>query len=95
LAYQIEFDKRITKDLRKLDRKIAESVLDQCDSVLSKEPLTGSNIEPLKYLGLGVYRLKIFHVWCIAYKVEQSKVRIIRIAHRRDFYKGLAQRFSS
>ena len=95
MAYQIEFDKRVTKDLRKLDPKTAKAVLDQCESVLGEEPLTGSNIEALKYLGPSIYRLKVSRVWCIAYKVEESKVRIIRIAHRRDFYKGLERRLPS
>lgn len=95
MAYQIEFDKRVSKDLRKLDRKTAKSVLDQCESELGEAPLRGSNIEPLKYLGPNIYRLKVFHVWCVAYQVEESKVRIVRIAHRKDFYRGLAQRLPS
>lgn len=88
MAYQVEFDKRALKDLKKLDRKIASSIVTEC-ALFETSPLSGPNI---KCLRSNLYRLKVLRDWRVVYLVEGAKVSIILIGHRKDIYKQLLQR---
>jgi len=88
LAYQVEFDKRALKDLQKIDRKLANSILTKC-SLLEVDPLSGPNIKRFR---ANLYRLKVFRDWRVVYLVEGTKVSIILIGPRKDVYRQLPHR---
>lgn len=88
MGYEIDFDKRALKDLKRLSPKIASSIIEK-SAVLKGNPLQGPHI---KHLRLNLYRLEILRVWRVAYLVEGMKVIIILVGHRSDFYRRVAQR---
>lgn len=88
MAYLVEFDKRISKDLDKLSPEIARTVIERC-STLGVNPLQGPGI---KRLSSNLYRLEVLRVWRVVYLVEGSKVLVLLIGHRKHCYDRLRQR---
>ena len=88
MAYLVEFDKRVSKDLDKLPSEIARTVIEKC-SALEVNPLQGPGI---KRLSSQLYRLEVLRVWRVVYLVEGSKVLILLIGHRKDCYDRLRRR---
>lgn len=89
MVYQIEFDKRVLKDLQKLNHQVKQAVIEKC-SLLKENPLRGPGVKHLNsnfYSNL--YRLEVLRVWRVIYLLEGSKVSIILIGHRKDCYKRL------
>lgn len=88
MAYIVEFDKRVSKDLDKLPPEIAHRVVEKC-TALEVNPLQGPGI---KRLTSNLYRLEVLRVWRVVYLVEGSKVLIILVGHRKDCYDRLRRR---
>ena len=88
MAYLVEFDKRISKDLNKLSPDIARTLIERC-SALRVNPLEGPGI---KRLSSNLYRLEVLHVWRVVYLVEGSKVLVLLVGHRKDCYDRLRRR---
>jgi len=88
LAYLVEFDERVSKDLDKLSLDIARTVIERC-SALGVNPLQGPGI---KRLSSNLYRLEVRHVWRVVYLVEGSKVLVLLVGHRKDCYDRLRRR---
>jgi len=88
LAYLVEFDKRVSKDIDKLPKEVARIIVEKC-SVLEENPLYGPNI---KRLSSNLYRMEVLRVWRVAYTVEGSKVLIVLVGHRKDCYDRLSRR---
>lgn len=88
MAYQVEFDKRAQKDLRKLNPQVATAIVDKC-SILEESPLQGPGIKRLKH---NVYRLVVLYDWRVVYVVEGTKATIILVDHRKNIYRRLRQR---
>ena len=86
MAYQVEFDKRVGKDLKKLDPQVASRIIEKC-SILSKEPVDDPNISRLK-LRANLYRLRVGD-YRVIYLVEGNRVTIKYIKHRKDIYRSL------
>lgn len=86
MGYQVEFDKRVGKDLKKLDPQVATRIIEKC-SILSQAPTKGRNISRLKLVP-NLYRLQIGD-YRVVYLVAGNKVIIKYIRHRKDIYRSL------
>lgn len=87
MAWQIRFSKTADKSLRKLDRSITSSILDELENV-SKLRDPRSRGKGLKHnlSGLWRYRVGDYRIICNI-EDEVLVILVIDIAHRRDIYK--------
>ena len=81
MQYEIEFKSRALKDLRSLDAETKARIVAKIESL--KNNLAGNvkrltNFTPEYRLRVGMYR--------ILFEVEDARVIIYRIKHRRDAY---------
>ncbi|MDP2892789.1 MAG: type II toxin-antitoxin system RelE/ParE family toxin [Sulfurimonas sp.] len=83
MAYNIEYDPKALKELKKLDKSIALSLLDGIEE-FAQNPLL-SKIKKLKTPFDGAYRLRIGNYRIIFYQ-EENLMLISKIAHRKDIY---------
>jgi len=81
--YQIKWDERAYKELKKLDRQIATRILKKINT-LSESPFTKG--EYLKGRFKNKLRMKIGD-YRVIYWVEKDIVWIISVGHRRQIYK--------
>lgn len=86
MGYQVEFDKQVRKDLKKLDPQVAARIIEKC-STLYQDPTKGPNISHLKLMP-NLYRLRVGD-YRIVYTVEGNRVIIKYIKHRKDIYTSL------
>lgn len=83
LAYDIVYDPKVLKQLKKLDKEIAFLILDGIESFASNPVLT--KIKKLKTPFDGAYRLRIGDYRVIFYH-EENLMLISKVAHRKDVY---------
>lgn len=83
MAYDIEYDPKAVKELKKLDKSVALSLLDGIEE-FANNPLL-SKIKKLKTPFDGAYRLRIGNYRVIFYQ-EENLMLISKIAHRKDVY---------
>jgi len=83
LAYDIEYDPKAVKQLEKLDKSIASSLLDGIEDFAKNPVLT--KIKKLKTPFDGAYRLRIGDYRVVFYQ-ENNLMLISKIAHRKDVY---------
>ena len=86
MDYQVEFDKRVKKDLKRLDPQVTARIVEKC-STLCQDPTKGPNISHLKLMS-NLYRLHIGN-YRVVYIVEGNKVIIKYIKHRKDIYRSM------
>ena len=83
MAYKIAFKSSVWKDLRNIDRKETDKILDLIETDLSENP----NIYPSlsgKFAGLRKYRTGDYRV---IFTIIADTVLILRIRHRSEVYK--------
>jgi mRNA interferase RelE/StbE len=88
LSWTIEFDKRVEKELRGLDRQAAHRILKYLDEQVAPlddprrlgKPLTGELGEYWRY-SVGPYRV------IASIEDERFRVLVIRVAHRNTVYR--------
>jgi len=83
LSYKIAFKKSVSRDLKKIGKDQAERILAKIEEQLpdkadSFPPLTG------KFAGLRKFRVGDYRV---IYAVIEDTALILRISHRREFYR--------
>lgn len=83
MAYDIEYDPKAVKQLSKLDKSIASSLLDGIEDFANNPVLT--KIKKLKTPFDGAYRLRIGDYRVVFYQ-EDNLMLISKIAHRKDVY---------
>lgn len=83
LAYDIVYDPKVLKQLKKLDKEIASLILDGIESFASNPVLT--KIKKLKTPFDGAYRLRIGDYRVVFYH-EENLMLISKVAHRKDVY---------
>lgn len=88
MAWTIEYDRRVVKELKKLDRKIQRAVLDFFDERVASLDDARSLGKPLsgKLAGLWRYRIGDYRAVC---KIENEGlvVLVLRVRHRSSVYK--------
>ncbi len=83
MDYNIEYDPKALKQLKKLDKSVAKLLLDGIEEFASNPVLT--KIKKLKTPFDGAYRLRIGDYRVIFYQ-ENEFILISKIAHRKDVY---------
>ncbi len=83
MAYRIVYKKSVHRDLKKLGKAEASSILDQLEKDLSDQP----DVYPIlkgQFTGLRKYRIGDYRV---IFFIRDEEVIILRIGHRKDVYK--------
>ncbi len=83
MAYNIEYDPKALKQLKKLDKSIASNILDGIEEFASNPIMT--KIKKLTTPFDGAYRLRIGDYRIVFYQ-EDELMLISKIAHRKDVY---------
>jgi len=82
--YKVFFDKKVYKDLKKIDRKWQIKILKTIEDKLSYDPYIGKKLvgelSPFYRYRVADYRI-IYRIFD-----ETIEIEIIKIAHRKDIY---------
>ena len=82
MVYEIKYKSSVTRDLKHLDKRMAERILSQVEDVLSREPYTG---ERLHGEFAGLYKLRVGD-YRVIYTIIKDAVLILRLGHRGKVY---------
>ena len=86
-AFSVEFTPAAARDLKRLDPAIRLQLL-RASSVLEKAPYPESSVRIKVLVGISPrhYRLRVGD-YRIVYRIEGSRVIVVRVAHRREAYR--------
>lgn len=88
MAWTIEYDRRVLKDIKKLDKTVQRQILDYFDDRIadSADPRDLGKSLKSSFSGLWRYRIGDYRAIC---RIEDEKlvVLVVRIAHRSKVYK--------
>lgn len=79
---KVEYKASVERDLRRIDKKDVDRILNKIEKVLSENPNKG---EPLKGEYRGLYKLRVGDYRAIYSKTKEG-VLILRIRHRGKAY---------
>jgi len=83
LAYKIRYKKSVAKNLKSIEKKEKERILDKIEGTLSKKPnqypLLRGRFAGLRKLSIGNYR--------VIFSLLDDEIWILRIGHRSEIYK--------
>lgn len=88
MTWQIKFDNRARKELRKLDGQSQDRILEWIRKTLASDldpRRVGTSLKG-RMKGLWRYRIGDFRIIC-QIKDKEVMVLVIRVGHRRDIYK--------
>jgi mRNA interferase RelE/StbE len=83
LAYSIQYDPKVFKQLSKLDKTEVKAILDKIEHFASEPMLT--QIKKLKTPFDGAYRLRAGNYRVVFY-LENDLMLISKVAHRKNVY---------
>lgn len=83
MAYSIQYDPKVLKQLTKIDKKDAKDILDKIER-FSEEPVL-TQIKKLRTPFDGAYRLRVGNYRVVFY-IENDLMLISKIAHRKNVY---------
>jgi len=93
--YNLEFDKKASKDILSLDRKTRDFILGELEFFINnfdenyeKELMKTSKIKSLKGQFKGLYRLRL-RTYRVIYEKKNDKlvILVLRVSHRKDIYR--------
>lgn len=93
--YNLEFNKKASKDILSLDRSIRNFILDELEIFINnfdegyeKELIKLTKIKVLQGEFKGLYRLKL-RTYRVVYEKQNDKlvILVLRVSHRKDVYK--------
>ena len=93
--YNLEFDKKASKDILSLDKSTRNFILDELESFINnfdedyeKELIKLTKIKALQGEFKGLYRLKL-RTYRVIYEKVGSKllILVLRVSHRKDVYR--------
>ena len=88
MAWTIEYDSRVVKDMKKLDRKVQQQIIAYFDERIapSSDPRTFGKTLESSFSGLLRYRIGNYRAIC---RIEDTHmvVLVVRISHRSTVYK--------
>ena len=79
---EIEYKASVERDMRKIDKKQINRILDKIEDVLSEDPDKG---EALKGQYKGLFKLRVGD-YRVIYEKTKKGVLILRIRHRGNVY---------
>ncbi len=82
MASKVEYKTSVTRDLKRLDRKIAARLLNRLERELRKDPAAG---EPPAGEFRGLYKLRAGD-YRVIYARTDIGVLVLRIGHRKNVY---------
>ncbi len=87
MAWNIEYDSRVLKDLKKLDRKTQQQILDYFDERVapSQNPRNYGKGLTSSFSGLWRYRIGDYRAICNI-EDENLTVLVVRVGHRSTAY---------
>ena len=83
MEYNIVYKSSIKKDLKRIDRKKLQSILEDIENTLRGNPLKGKELKG-EFTGLFSYRIGSYRA---IYTILGNTVIVLRISHRKDVYK--------
>lgn len=83
MAYKVTYKSSVKRDLKKLSKAEARTLLDQIEKDLSKKP---DACPALKGEFAGLRRLRVGD-YRVVFAIIRKEVLVLRIAHRRDVYR--------
>ena len=87
MAWTIEYDRRVLKDLKRLDRQAQQAILEYFDDRIAPTEDPRVFGKPLKasFAGLWRYRICDYRAIC---RIEDNRmvVLVVRVAHRSTVY---------
>lgn len=93
--YNLEFDKKASKDILSLDKSTRNFILDELESFINnfdedyeKELMKLTKIKALQGEFKGLYRLKL-RTYRVIYEKIGTKlvILVLRVSHRKDVYR--------
>ena len=88
MAWTIEYDSRVLKDMKKLDRKVQQQIIAYFDERIAPSSNPRSFGKPLEssFSGLWRYRIGEYRAIC---RIEDTHmvILVVRISHRSTVYK--------
>lgn len=87
MVWTIEYDRRVLKDMKKLDKTVQLQILDYFDERIARSDDPRSFGKPLKSTFSGLWRYRIGNYRAIC-RIEDEKlvILVVRIAHRSKVY---------
>ena len=88
MAWTIEYDSRVVKDMKKLDRKVQQQIIAYFDERIAPAPdprAFGKSLES-SFSGLWRYRIGDYRAIC-RIEDEHMVVLVVHISHRSKVYK--------
>jgi mRNA interferase RelE/StbE len=82
LAFRILYKSSVSRDLKSLDRNVAERILRDLEDTLKRDPDNGI---PLSEQFKGLFKMRIGD-YRVIYSKAPEGVLILRIGHRRKIY---------
>ena len=83
MSYNIAFKKTVSRDLKKIDKNIADKILQKIEQELPDKADTFPALTG-KFAGLRKFRIRNYRV---IYSIIDDTVIILRIGHRREVYR--------
>jgi mRNA interferase RelE/StbE len=83
LAYNVVYKKSVLRDLKKISKSEARTLLNQLEKEISRKP---GSYPALKGQFAGLRRLSVGD-YRVIYVILEKEVLVLRIAHRREAYK--------
>lgn len=83
MAYNIDYKSSVSKDIKKVDKSEAKSILNKIERKLQRDPNAG---QPLKGKFAGLFRLRIGD-YRVIYSRTRKGVLVLRIVHRKEAYR--------
>ena len=88
MGWEIEYDRRVLKDMKKLDKSVQRQILDYFDECIatSLNPRRFGKSLKSRFSGLWRYRIGDYRAIC---RIEDEKlvVLVVRVGHRSRVYK--------
>jgi len=83
--YKIEFDKKVDKQIKKLDSKVKKQILDYLEFRVLKDPFAFGKSLVADKSGLWRYRVNNYRVICDI-KKDKLVVLVVKVGHRSIVY---------
>ena len=87
MAWTVEYDRRVLKDLKRLDRQAQQTILDFFDDRIAPadDPRVFGKLLTASFAGLWRYRIGDYRAIC-RIEAQRLVVLVVRVGHRSTVY---------